>query len=393
MSLHVAMAVTAPLSLIQDLPAQAISKESATGAKAADGQFAEQLTDCEASDTDTDEDSKPSSDRGNSRPSEARLLLEGPILAGTPAFTGPTAVSPNASLPLANAASDPSLKSDTIGKVAQPVDPAKTKGDLAFALRVTEKNPASAANQAPTSPSTEGGAKDFRQSLGAAQVEKATMPSPAKGQERESSTEKEKLKAATSAAEAHTATELPPGVAAEAPKLHEPIRALPRSLPLNETNPVPDAPVADPVKVAAPRQLAFRVDAADGTNNASRSVDLVVEQRGAALHFAVKSSDPHLTAELRDSLPELITRLDAQGMRADVQRAASIVAPLDGGFLQGSHEGRDAGSSDQWTQGGGSSGSQQQRQEDSHQQDEPQPEWLAEWEQNLAAPSRIPRGN
>jgi len=102
-----------------------------------------------------------------------------------------------------------------------------------------------------------------------------------------------------------------------------------------------------------------------------------------------------LTAQLRDSLPELTSRLESQGVQADLQRTASVnaVAP-DGGMFRQSSENFQSDSQRDWGQGGGSGQSQDERQRHSQQQkDDSQPDWLSELERNLFAPGRISTAN
>jgi hypothetical protein len=76
-------------------------------------------------------------------------------------------------------------------------------------------------------------------------------------------------------------------------------------------------------------------------------VDVIVAQRGPALHFSVHSADGRLGAEMRASLNELTDRLEVLGYRTasapEPSRAESVREP--------------SASERSWADGGGSGGS------------------------------------
>ncbi len=393
--------MTAPIPLIFAPPERSITQPNRQPAEKKDGDFAEYLANLEAG--DEGEDEQNGLDERDTRKPEAKTPLAVPTApaAGTSA-AGVRTPNETAS-PLAAAVA---LTQGTIptGKIAKPIDPARAQGAVAFALRLTEKHPANAAASPSSSETAIPSAATFEQALDAAKnngskdgqaatPEKQTTAPTAGKSTSEEETAEFPLSAAAETTLSGSASAGATHSQSTAVSLRETPRHTPDAAPLQNTRALETAP--EPPKAAAPRQLAVRVESADGTQAAGRSVDLVVEQRGAALHLSVRSADPILTAQLRDSLPELTSRLESQGVQADLQRTASVNAvATDGGMFRQSNENFQSDSQRDWGQGGGSGQSQDERQRHSQQQkDDSQPDWLSELERNLFAPGRISTAN
>lgn len=394
--------MTATIPPIFAPPERNVAQSNRYSAEKKDGDFAEYLANFEAGDEGKDEQN--GLDERDRRKPEAKDPVAAPTAPGA-AGTSPAGVR-TPSEPASPLAAAAALTQGTLptGKIAKPIDPAKAQGAVAFALRLTEKNPANASASSGSSETSVSAAATFEQALDAAKNNGSKDGQPATPEKQttaatagKSTSEEETAEFAVSP----TAETTPSGSASagthsqsSAISLRETPRHTPDAASLQNTRALETVP--EPPKAAAgPRQLAVRVESADGTHAAGRSVDLVVEQRGAALHLSVRSADPILTAQLRDSLPELTSRLESQGVQADLQRTASVNAvATDGGMFRQSSENFQSDSQRDWGQGGGSGQSQDERQQHSQQQkDDSQPDWLSELERNLFAPGRIPTTN
>ena len=392
--------MTASIPLISAPPERNITQPNRQPAEKKDGDFAEYLANVEAD--DEGEDERNSVDERDTRKPEAKTPLAAPT-SPTAAGTVPAGVRvPNEQAsPLAAAVA---LTQGTIptGKIAKPIDPTGAQGAVAFALRLTEKNPANAPAAPGSSETSVLATATFEQALDAAKnngskdgqaatPEKQTTAPAGKSTSEEETAELPVSAVAetTSSGQASTGTTHSQSAAVS---LRETPRHTPEAAPLQNTRALE---MPEPPKATAPRQLAVRLESAEGTQAAARSVDLVVEQRGSALHLSVRSADPILTAQLRDSLPELTSRLESQGVQADLQRTASVNAvATDGGMFRQSSENFQSDSQRDWGQGGGSGQSQDERQRHSQpQKDDSQPDWLSELERNLFAPGRISTAN
>jgi hypothetical protein len=399
-ALHTFWQVTASIPLISAPPDRNIAPPNRQPAEKKGGDFAEYLADVETDDNGDDEQNGV--DEQNKRMPEAKAPLAAPT---APAVAGilPAGVrTPNG--PISPLAAAVALTQGAIptGKIGKPIDPAGVQGPVAFALRLTEKSPTNAAVAPGSSETAIPAAATFEQALDAAKnngskdgqaatpEKQTTAPTAGKATSDEETVEFPVSPAAETSGSASVGTTHSQGGGIAS---RETPRHTPEAAPLQNTRGAETAP--EPPKAAAPRQIAVRVESAEGTQAGGRSVDLVVEQRGAALHLSVRSADPILTAQLRDSLPELTSRLESQGVQADLQRTASVHAvATDGGMFRQSNENFQSDSQRDWGQGGGSGQSQDERQRHSQQQkDDSQPDWLSELERNLFAPGRISTAN
>lgn len=89
------------------------------------------------------------------------------------------------------------------------------------------------------------------------------------------------------------------------------------SVPKERSEPlrVPEVlPPSEPPRAATPPRVALRLEPREGA--AAPPVDVVVAQRGTALHFSVHSADGRLAAEMRSSIGDLTERLETLGFRA-----------------------------------------------------------------------------
>ena len=103
------------------------------------------------------------------------------------------------------------------------------------------------------------------------------------------------------------------------------------------------------------------------------SVQVRLSERAGELHVTVRTPDTGLTRGLRDGLPDLMSRLQVNGYRAETWQP---------GGQGGQNRGYDApgqGNSQQ-RQGGGN---QQQNAQDQQQPDEKTPHWVSELESSI----------
>jgi hypothetical protein len=110
------------------------------------------------------------------------------------------------------------------------------------------------------------------------------------------------------------------------------------------------------------------------TNAEQGSVQVRLSERAGELHVSVRTPDTGLTRGLRDGLPDLMSRLQVNGYRAETWQ------PGGNGSNAGQDHGHDApghGNSQQRNGGG-----QQQNSQD-QQQDEPTPQWVRELETSI----------
>jgi hypothetical protein len=103
------------------------------------------------------------------------------------------------------------------------------------------------------------------------------------------------------------------------------------------TPPRPADPVAPPAALppAAPaRDISLRL------SGPGERVEVRVVERGGEIHVAVRTADPELARTLRQDLPELSTRLEREGLRAESWHPAAAAANrAEGGDLRGDARG------------------------------------------------------
>ena len=137
-----------------------------------------------------------------------------------------------------------------------------------------------------------------------------------------------------------------------------------------------------------PQRLALRVDPppVSGTQAApapGRAVELYLEQRGADVHFAVRSADASLVSDLQGSVKELSNRLEQAGFRTEsylpsdtVRGAGQTQSSNNSGFRDEEPSQRQPGENPQ-NPGGQQSGGRDSRQNREGQQ----PRWRNEFEE------------
>ncbi len=119
------------------------------------------------------------------------------------------------------------------------------------------------------------------------------------------------------------------------------------------------APVAEPRPDPGSRfpALAVRVESEAVPGHSSPApVDVVFEQRGRELSVSVRSADPGLSRELRQSLPELGQRLDQEGFETRFSAAPERISAADGSDLR--DLGAESSSAERRGGGNGSPGAQ-----------------------------------
>ncbi len=137
-----------------------------------------------------------------------------------------------------------------------------------------------------------------------------------------------------------------------------------------------------------PQRLALRVDPPPvaGTPNVQapgRAVDLYLEQRGADVHFAVRSADPSMVSDLQGSVKELSNRLEQAGFHtesflpSDAVRSLSQAASSNGSAFRDDEPGQRQPSENPQGQSGQQSGQRESRQDREGQQ----PRWRSEFEE------------
>jgi hypothetical protein len=88
--------------------------------------------------------------------------------------------------------------------------------------------------------------------------------------------------------------------------------AEPRARTTAPPQPVDATPPAPPPRPAAPaRDISLRIGGGE------QQVEVRVVERGGAVHVAVRASETELARTLRQDLPELSTRLEREGLRAE----------------------------------------------------------------------------
>lgn len=104
-------------------------------------------------------------------------------------------------------------------------------------------------------------------------------------------------------------------------------------------------PPPEPPRSAPPPRVTVRLEPREGVS--APPVDVVVAQRGPALHFSVHSADGRLGAEMQSSIGDLTERLETLGFRASavaiVERTPEVRESLpperawdEGGYSSGS---------------------------------------------------------
>ncbi|MCX6591797.1 MAG: hypothetical protein NTZ56_09755 [Acidobacteria bacterium] len=137
-----------------------------------------------------------------------------------------------------------------------------------------------------------------------------------------------------------------------------------------------------------PQRLALRVDPPPvaGTANVQapgRAVDLYLEQRGADVHFAVRSADPSMVSDLQGSVKELSNRLEQAGFHtesflpSDAVRSLGQAAASNGSAFRDDEPGQRQPSENPQGQSGQQSGQRESRQDREGQQ----PRWRSEFEE------------
>jgi hypothetical protein len=134
-------------------------------------------------------------------------------------------------------------------------------------------------------------------------------------------------------------------------------------------------------------ELSIRVESPVGVSDAGapQAVEVSVSQRGRDLHLQVRTADPYMAAEMKDSLGELAARMEQRGYRGEAWTPLEPASRLAGAESSGSpageqHDGwRDQGSGARRDPGERQSqGREQREQRDS---EEPSPGgWRAEME-------------
>jgi hypothetical protein len=130
-----------------------------------------------------------------------------------------------------------------------------------------------------------------------------------------------------------------------------------------------------PTKVVEPlRNLSIQVGQAN-----QEKVELRVTERAGEVHVAVRTADVDLQNGLRQSLPELVHRLEGQGYRADAWRPAGVVSAATP-VTEARQSSPDFQRGDSQSQQGWS---QQERGQHDHNHSQ-RPQWVEELEGNLA---------
>ena len=137
-----------------------------------------------------------------------------------------------------------------------------------------------------------------------------------------------------------------------------------------------------------PQRLALRVDPPPvaGTSAApapGRAVELYLEQRGADVHFAVRSADPSMVSDLQGSVKDLSNRLEQAGFRTEsflpsdaVRGAGQSQAANNSGPRDDEPSQRQPGENPQ-----GQSGNQSHGRDPRQNRDGQQPRWRNEFEE------------
>jgi hypothetical protein len=120
------------------------------------------------------------------------------------------------------------------------------------------------------------------------------------------------------------------------------------------------------------------------TNADQSSVQVRLSERGGELHVSVRTPDVSLTRGLRDSLPELIGKLQVNGYRAETWQ------PGGNGNSAGQDRGQDAGSHGHSQERNGNGPGSQPEQQNDPQQDEQTPKWVSELESSTIQRSNKP---
>jgi hypothetical protein len=152
---------------------------------------------------------------------------------------------------------------------------------------------------------------------------------------------------------------------------HWTLSGAPRTEAPREPAASPDATPARPEEAPAARMDAkAEVQPASAheikleVSGGERRVEVRLSERGGEVRVAVRTPDSHLAGTLRDSLPELTTRLAEIGMRSEVWRPAGTPAaePRHAAQTTSGNLGQDA---DQQSRGNGGEppGDAQQRQQ------------------------------
>jgi hypothetical protein len=137
-----------------------------------------------------------------------------------------------------------------------------------------------------------------------------------------------------------------------------------------------------------PQRLALRVDPPPvaGTSAApapGRAVELYLEQRGADVHFAVRSADPSMVSDLQGSVKDLSSRLEQAGFRTESFLPTDAVRGAGQSQASNSSSARDDEPSQR--QPGenpqGQSGNQSQGRDPRQSRDGQQPRWRNEFEE------------
>jgi len=138
-----------------------------------------------------------------------------------------------------------------------------------------------------------------------------------------------------------------------------------------------------PAKRAEPlRDLSIQL----GQGNQEK-VELRVSERAGEVRVAVRTADIGLQNGLRESLPELVHRLEGQGYRADAWRPSGVVSATTP-LTEASQSSSDFQSGDSQTKQGWS---QQERGQHDHNHSQ-RPQWVEELEANLAGDGNRPTG-
>jgi hypothetical protein len=116
-------------------------------------------------------------------------------------------------------------------------------------------------------------------------------------------------------------------------------------------------------------------------------VELRVTERYGEVRVAVRTTDVELQSGLRQSLPELVHRLEGEGYRADAWRPSGIVAATTP-ISEARQSSQDFQRGDSQPQQGWS---QQERGQHDHNHSQ-RPQWVEELEGNLGGDGNRPTG-
>jgi hypothetical protein len=145
---------------------------------------------------------------------------------------------------------------------------------------------------------------------------------------------------------------------------------LPPALSPGEMDPPPER------LSAPPRQLNLTIP----SRREGETVSVQVRDQNGAIEIAVRTPDARLSTSLQDSLPDLVTRLEAHGGSASATAAGSGDPPADGGSRDGQGPPPDRES--------GSGGETHQRQDPRGESQQHRRRRQAEWEASFATSLR-----